>query len=334
VTTPSLGTLVRSFFSDHLPVQRGLRLSSIRSYRDTIRLFLCFLASELKRKVTRLALDDLSTGRVLAFLRHLEDKRGNYPRTRNQRLAALRTFCAYIATRAPEAVQACAEISAIPTKRAAPSGTSYLERDEVISLLRTVPRHGRLAHRDRTILLFLYNTGARAQELADLRVGNLELAPPARVHINGKGGRWRTCPLWDQTVDQLRSLLPSQDTPEAPVFCGTHGQALTRFGIYKVVRRHAAFLDSPSGRGRPRRVSPHVFRHTAAVHLLEAGVEVNVIRGWLGHASLETTNRYAEITVRSKEAALRACEAELPRPSRARSEWRTDEALLSWLRSL
>ena len=228
----------------------------------------------------------------------------------------------------------CQRVSAIPMKRAAPAETRFLERDEIEDLLRHLPREGRLALRDRALLLFLYNTGARAQEVADLRVGHLDLGAHPLVRLHGKGDKWRTCPLWHQTARLLRDLLDSAappPTPQTPVF-STRGQPLTRFGIYKVVRRHASTLDNPHIN---RRVSPHTFRHSCAVHLLEAGVEVNVIRGWLGHADLSTTNRYAEINTKTKLAALRACEP--PTSSvgdRSTPVWRSDQSLLHWLDSL
>ena len=330
-----LGPLIHSFFADHLITVKGLRPASVRSYRDTIRLLLCFAASDKHTKITRLSVEDLTFDRVLGFLRYLEHDRGNHARTRNQRLAALHTLFGYIASREPQMLGICQQVAAIPTKRAAPAETRFLERDEVEALFRSLPRKGRLALRDRALLLFLYNTGARVQEAADLRVGHLDLGeyPVARLH--GKGGKWRTCPLWRQTAELLSELLGPPDTtpaPDTPVFRSATGQPLTRFGIYKIVRRHAGHLDDTRTR---RRVSPHIFRHTAAVHLLEAGVEVNVIRGWLGHADLTTTNRYAEINTKAKIDALRNTEP--PGTSagpRARPVWRTDEALLNWLSSL
>lgn len=295
-----LGPLVHSFFLDHLVTVKGLRASSVRSYRDTIRLLLCFVAQERGTKITKLNVEDLSFERVLGFLRYLENDRHNHVRTRNQRLAALHTLFDYIASREPEMLGVCQQVTAIPMKRAAPAQTHFLERDEVEALLRHLPRTGRLALRDHALLLFLYNTGARAQEVADLRVGHLELGEAAVVRLHGKGDKWRTCPLWRQTAELLAELLDVSNQPQpahAPVFSSTTGEALTRFGIYKIVRRHAGHLDDERTN---RRVSPHTFRHTAAMHLLEAGVEVNVIRGWLGHADLTTTNRYAEINTRAK----------------------------------
>lgn len=193
------------------------------------------------------------------------------------------------------------------------------------------------AERDRTLLLFLYNTGARVQEAADLRVAHLELERVAHVRLHGKGDKWRTCPLWTETAKRLQQLVECASdaaTPEAPVFRSRRGHALTRFGIYKIVRRHGARFDAdPAARGR--RVTPHVLRHTTAVHMLEAGVELNVIRGWLGHVSLETTNRYAEINIRTKEAALKKCALPMKIHALAcKPPWLTDASLIEWLDSL
>jgi integrase/recombinase XerD len=330
-----LGPLIHSFFLDHLVTVKGLRPASVRSYRDTIRLLLCYIAKDKGSKITKLAIADLSFERVLGFLRYLEDERGNHVRTRNQRLAALHTLFDYIANREPEMLGICQRVAAIPMKRAAPAAPHFLERDEMAQLFRRLPHDGRLALRDRALLLLLYNTGARVQEVADLRAGHLDLTDTAVVRLHGKGDKWRTCPLWQQTATLLAQLLHSPNTPsepDTPVFRSTTGQALTRFGIYKIVRRHTGQFDDAR---TERTVSPHTFRHTAAVHLLEAGVEVNVIRGWLGHADLTTTNRYAEINTRAKIEALRNTEPPgASEGSHTRPVWRSDEALLRWLSSL
>ncbi len=333
--TPSLGQLVHSFFVDHLPVQKGLRLGSIHSYRDTIRLFLRFVSEQKRRPIAKLSADDLTFDCVLGFLKHLEQARGNSVRTRNQRRAALNTFFSYLALRAPEMLATCQQIAAIPVKRTSLPDTHYLEREEMTALFRSLPRKGHFALRDRTLLLFLYNTGARVQEAADLRIEHLDLKAPAKVHLHGKGDKWRVCPLWEETVKHLERVLAERRTaPNDPVFCARRNRPLTRFGIYKIVRRHAASLDTDGP--QPRRISPHLFRHTAAVHLLESGVEVNVIRGWLGHVSLDTTNRYAELTLRAKTEALRACEVGCATSSalRTRAAWKDDKTLLDWLNSL
>jgi len=338
MTPPTVGQLLYAFVEDDLKAQKGLRPLSIKSYRDVLRLFLAFVAADARRRITRLALADLSFERVLGFLRHLEAERHNRPRTRNQRLAALHAFFEYLGRRVPELLPEAERVAAIPFKRVPPPETRFLEREEMSTLFASVPARGRHAARDRALLLFLYNTGARVQEVADLRAANVELGAAPRVHLHGKGDKWRTFPLWEETARQLRLLIDDGGTvtrPDQAVFVGHAGRPLTRFGIYKIVRRHVGRLEVDARPGR-RHISPHVFRHTTAVHLLEAGVEVNVIRGWLGHASLSTTNRYAEINVRAKEAALQACEppsdasAGFPR----RAVWRDDQALLQWLESL
>jgi integrase/recombinase XerD len=340
---PTLGALLYGFIEHHLKAERGLALATIRSYRDALRLFLAFVAKATRRPITRLTLADLTVIQVRAFLSHLETERSNHVRTRNQRLAVLHTFFAYLAGRVPESCMEAERIAAVPRKRAPAPPTHYLERDEVESLFAHLPVTGRHALRDRALLLFLYNTGARAQEVADLRAEHLVLGASPRVQLHGKGDKWRTCPVWPETARLLGLLLdararvpsePQAAAPSGPVFTTARGTPLTRYGIHKLVRRHTRALTTTSARP----VSPHVFRHTTAVHLLEAGVDVNVIRGWLGHVSLDTTNRYAEVNIRMKTAALAACEAPVNTSTRAgfphKPVWRDDPALLAWLESL
>ena len=173
--------------------------------------------------------------------------------------------------------------------------------------------------------------------MAGLRVDQLSLTTPAHVRLLGKGGKWRSCPLWNQTAQALQQLLAERGAarPDDCVFAATTGVAMTRFGIYKRVRRLVGDVEGQQPGSRPvRRITPHVFRHTTAVHLLEVGVEVNVIRGWLGHVSLETTNRYAEITVRMKQVALSLCEPAATKASKRKPVWHDDAELMKWLASL
>jgi integrase/recombinase XerD len=333
MTVPSVGALVHAFFLDYLAVQKGLRPSSIKTYRDVLRLFLTFVATDRRRALSRLTMDDLTFDRVLRFLASLETDRHNHPRTRNHRRAVIVGFFEYLARRVPDHLVISQQVAAIPVKRVAPPETHFLEREDIAALFNRMPTKGPYARRDRVLVLFLYNTGARVQEVADLRVEHLDLSGPC-VRLHGKGDKWRTCPLWPETITHLRQLLDSHPGPrDRPVFVSHLGRPLTRFGIYKIVRRLA---DARSNAAGTPRLHPHLFRHTSAVHLLEAGVDVNVIRAWLGHVSLDTTNRYAEINTRMKQAALQACqppvaEAET-RPPRA--VWRDDAALLAWLASL
>jgi site-specific recombinase XerD len=329
--------LLFSFFEDHLKCQKGLRPASIKSYRDAVKLFLQFVAEDSRKKLSRLSVSELTYEQVQSFLKTLEAKRHNHIRTRNQRLAALHVFFEYLVQQLPEAFKEAERIVAIPTKRVALPETQFLDRDEIEALFRCLPTSGGAALRDRVLLLFLYNTGARVQEVAELRVKNLELGSAPRVHLHGKGDKWRTCPLWKETAQLLQQLLANRSTPDEPVFASAQGKPLTRFGIYKMVCRHARDLIRPQNGSYHRRISPHVFRHTTAVHLLESGVEPNVIRGWLGHVSLETTNRYAEINLRMKQKALEVCQPPLSATSAAlpqRPIWRDDAQLLNWLKSI
>lgn len=331
-----LGHHIYTFFEDHLKRQKGLQPHSISSYRDAMRLFLLFVAKDTRRKITRLGLTDLTSERVRRFLIFLEQERGNKACTRNQRLAAVRSFFDYLACQEPLALAEAQRVVAIPEKRTTAPETIYLERDEVDTLFAGLPSEGPLALRDHLLLLFLYNTGARVQEAANLLIKHVEFGDRPRVHLHGKGDKWRVCPLWAQTTSLFTRLLENRSSTEGPIFVSRGGIPLTRFGIYKIVRRHTALIIKKGADGKQRHISPHIFRHTTAVHLLEAGVEVNVIRAWLGHVSLETTNRYAEITLRMKVDALRTCELELgvsqeyPR----KPVWRDDSNLLKWLQSL
>ncbi len=333
----SIGSVLCTFFEDHLKIQKGLRTTSIKSYRDTLKLFLVLVAKTKHRHLTKLALTDLTADQVLAFLHTIETERNNQIRTRNQRLAALRTFYRFLAIRYPEMLAEAQRVEAIPTKRTTASETLYLEREEIDSLFKTLTQKGTLALRDRSILMLLYNTGARAQEVVDLCVGDVDLEDPLRVRLHGKGDKWRSCPIWPETAALLRQLeTVRRADPSQPLFMSRTGRPLTRFGLYKLVTRHTSEILLSSDTARKHRVTPHVFRHTAAVQLLEAGVDINVIRGWLGHVNLETTQRYAEINLRTKQAALAAC---LPPTDTAEASppnggWRQDEQLMKWLQSL
>jgi integrase/recombinase XerD len=334
-----LGPLVYAFFEDQLKCQKGLRQASIRSYRDALRLFLLFVAEDAGRKLTRLSLSELTGDRVRRFLSFLEQKRHNQVRTRNHRLAAIRSFFDYLAIREPTMLAEGQHVAAIPVKRTSPPQTVYLEHDEINALFTSLPPSGPFALRDHALLLFLYNTGARVQEVADLCIAHLDFVPQPRVRLHGKGDKWRLCPLWAKTASLLQQLLEKRSSPaspESPVFASRNGSALTRFGIYKIVGRHTAEVLKKRPDGQSRKVSPHIFRHTTAVHLLEAGVEVNVIRAWLGHVSLDTTNRYAEISLRMKAEALKTCEPPVSASQVLphKPVWRDDPTLLNWLQSL
>ena len=327
---------VHHYFLEYLPRHKGLQPSTIRSYRDSLRLFLVFVAETNRIGVSGLRFEHLDFSVVQTFLNNMEVKRGNAISTRNQRLTALHVFFEYLGRTAPEMLPVCAKVAAIPIKRHQRPEMKFLARDEIEALFACIPAQDRLSLRDRALLMLLYNTGARVSEAAQLKLEQLDLASPARVRLLGKGSKWRTCPLWTQTAKALQAMLDERDTvlsPDTHVFVGDTGGGMTRFGIYKRVRHYAKLWEAAGAQASRTHITPHVFRHTTAVHLLESGVEVNVIRGWLGHVNLETTNRYAEITIRMKEDALKLLDPVASNGAR-KSAWRSDAAMLAWLSSL
>jgi site-specific recombinase XerD len=331
-----LAPFVRSFFEDYLVCRRNLSGHTIRSYRDALKLLLEFSAEQRKRPATQLLVSDLTEDVVVAFLVHLEQTRANSIQTRNHRLVAVRRLFDYIAARDPRFLDQAHRIATIPRKRGAVlPEIHYLEKAEMTALLEAVRQDSPRGRRDYTLLLYLYNTGARVQEVADTRISWLSLTPPYKVELLGKGRKWRTCPLWESTAHQLRQLLeqrsgrPDQDDH---VFVNRYGRALSRSGIADLVQRYAsrAATDLPNLQGR--HVTPHTLRHTTAMHLLQSGVEVNVIRSWLGHVSIATTNHYIEIDLAMKAKALQTCEVTSPELAEGTGSRSPD--ILAWLESL
>ncbi len=211
----------------------------------------------------------------------------------------------------------------------------YLEKDQVTAILDAVPRDTPRARRDYALLLFLYNTGARVQEAADTRLGWLTLHPPFKVELLGKGRKWRTCPLWESTAQQLQHQIEERrphPNPHDYLFVNRNGRPLSRSGIADILERYTHKASNVLPSLRQCRVTPHTLRHTTAMHLLQSGVEVNVIRSWLGHASVSTTNGYIEIDLAMKRKALEACEVD--GPASAQPSWQTKPAILAWLESL
>jgi integrase/recombinase XerD len=337
--TPPPSTLARAlrgFFVDHLPNVRGASPHTVRSYRDALALFLRFLATRHRRPLVDLDFQDLTTDDVIAFLHHLEADRHNDPTTRNARLAAIHAFARYAAAGCPEHLELCQRLLAVPFKRARLRVVEYLEGDEVRALLDAPDRTSPDGRRDHALLHTLFNTGARVQEILDLRPCDLQLVRPFQVRLRGKGRKERLCPLWPQTVQILLPLLAEHGidpAAAAPLFRNHRGEPLTRFGVRYLIRKYArrAACAAPTLTGK--RVHPHTLRHTTAVHLLQAGVDLVTISHWLGHASVETTNRYAAVDLEMKRAALaKARPAVAVDP--AVVAWRRDASILEWLEAL
>jgi integrase/recombinase XerD len=326
----TLGPWLRRFLADYIVIERHLAFNTQKSYRDSFKLLLPFISAKVRKPVDRLDVEDLTPPRVLQFLAHLEEERDCSVQTRNQRLTAIRSFARFVASRDPSHLAWCGQIRGITSKKAAPQPISWMTKGEMEALLAVPDRQTNQGRVEHALLLFLYNTGARVSEATRLEVGNLQISPHgdnhALVTLCGKRERIRQCPLWRRTEDALRELSQGRANDE-PVFLSRHRKRYTRFGIYRLVERCAGRV--PTLAARP--ITPHVLRHTSACHLLQAGVDLNTIRAWLGHVSLDTTNIYAEIDLQMKAKAMALCDAGDPGPNRP---WKEDKGVIAFLNSI
>ena len=324
--------LIHAFFYERLVQQRNVSAHTVRSYRDAWSLFLRFVAARHKRSVAQITLAELTATEVAAFLQDSEDERKVSIGTRNCRLAALRSFFSFVAEREPAAMAQCVAVLHIPTKKATKPAPSYLDSNEVEAILDQPDRNCLEGQRDHALLSFLYNTGARIQEALDVCPAAIRFDAPMCVRLLGKGRKERICPLWPETVALLQALLKRQPRAgDETLFVNRYGAPLgasgVRFKLAAYVQAAARTVTSLSS----KKVSPHTFRHAAAVHLVAAGVDVTVIRSWLGHASLDTTNHYAQANLDTKREALERLDpSKIKKPPR----WRRDASVLAWLDSL
>jgi integrase/recombinase XerD len=333
--TKPLTELVQTYFTITLP-RRGFSGQTLYSYRDAIKLLLRYTAQTKNQPVTNLNLYDLNDQLIAGFLDHLERDRGNQIATRNTRQAALRSFFHYVALEEPTFAEHCRRICALPQKRAPTPTIGYLENDEMQALLAAPDRNTQSGRRDHAILLFLYNTGARVQELTRLHANDLQLNRPGQVLLHGKRNKDRICPLWKTTTNTLSELLAEHHinpNTDQHVFLNNRTQPITRFGVDYIIKKHAHTASQQIPTLTQKRISPHTIRHTTAVHLLNAGVDINVIRAWLGHADINTTHVYAEIDLQSKRKAIETCAPQTD-THQAAPPWRNAPDLINWLEQL
>ena len=328
-----LARALRDFFADHLPRLRGMSPHTIHSYRDSITLLLRFVADRYDCPPAELELEDVTAQRVVCFLRHLEDERRNTAATRNVRLSAIHAFFRYFAGQHPDRLEHCQRVLGVPFKRSRAKAIDYLEYDEIQAVLAAIDRTKRDGRRDYALLATMFNTGARVQEILDLRPHDLQLVKPFHTRLIGKGRKERICPLWPQTAQLLSTLLAESDLgPEETIFRNRRGQPLTRFGVRYILAKYCERARAAAPTLETKRLHPHSMRHSTAVHLLKSGVDLVTISHWLGHASVNTTNRYATVDLEAKRDAIsKAAAIEDPPPATA---WRTDASILTWLESL
>lgn len=328
-----LGPWIRRFLLEHLVAERNLSPNTQRSYRDTLRLLLPQLALQSGKHIDALEIQDLSAAGVRNFLKDVEEKRGCSIITRNQRLSAIHALSRFIGERSPEHLPWYGEIRAVPFKRTGKNPLTYLEKSEMDALLAAPDQCAKHGQRDHALLLFLYNSGARASEAAGVKVTDLEGGEQRGgiVKLHGKGGKIRFCPLWPRTMAALAPLVANRQ-PDAYLFLNRYGAPVTRFGIHTLVERHVKRASKKVTSLAGKRVSPHTIRHTTATHLLRAGVDINTIRAWLGHVSIDTTNIYAEVDLEMKARALAACDT--GNPAHPKKMWRNNPSLMEFLSSL
>lgn len=322
----SLQKHVQDYFEKHLTVQRNASRNTILAYRDALSLFFRHAAQRTGCAVDQLDHSVLDVDVVHSFLEWLETERGCCPSTRNHRLAVVKAFVLYVASVAPEHLERCRRIRELPRARFEHPEIQYLDDGEIREFAAAI---GPTAlSRDRALFLLLYNTGARVQEIVDLDVADLRLDPVPIVTLQGKGRKQRTCPLWPRTVKALEQWLEERSRIEGPLILNAQGRRISRSGIAYTLRKLAERAElSPR---HAKRVTPHVIRHTTAMHLLQADVDITTIAAWLGHSQLATTHGYIEIDLRMKQKAIAATAAI---PAMTQGVY-PEGALLAWLAAI
>jgi integrase/recombinase XerD len=329
----ALLAFVQTFFQDYLRSVRGASEHTVRAYRDTLKLFFSFLAHRARRSVSELSLNDIQPEAVLAFLDHVEGQRRNCAVTRNCRLAALRSFVQHLLRHDLTRADQYGRILSISSKRAKQRVVPYLEPEEARAIIAAVVPSAPNAKRDRALLLFMYNTGARVSEALAVRPRDLRLDRPPQVRLYGKGAKERMCPLWPETVSALRQII-GRDATDELVFRNSRGAPLTRDGVAYVLAKYVRRATETMPGLRGRRVNPHVLRHSCAVALLQAGVDLSVIRDYLGHASISTTSRYITVNLKMKRDVLEAFWNRAGLQKESRRRWQPSPKLLAFLQNL
>jgi integrase/recombinase XerD len=336
MTPTDLARALQAFLGDYLPMQRNLSAHTIRSYRDTMTLLLRFCRDHQGLAIERLCITQVEAGLVEAFLAYLEEARRCSVRTRNQRLAAIHAFARYLQVEAPEHILHCQRLLAIPFKRYDRPALQYLSAEQMQLLLAQPDLRTPRGRRDATLLSVLYDTGARVQELIDLAVRDVRLEAPAQIQLTGKGRKSRTVPLMTSTIGMLTQhlrehALDGPDRREQPLFANRQRQRFTRMGIRYLIRTYLAQARQADPH-LPETISPHTFRHSKAMHMLQAGIPLVIIRDFLGHVDIATSEVYARADLEMKRRALE----KLAPVSSARTSlsWRDDASLLAWLHAL
>jgi len=308
--TITLATHLESFFRNRLVLQRRCSPATISTYRDGLRLLLIYASEQMAKPPSRLSVENLDRELVLSFLDYLEIERGNSIRTRNARLAAIKSFFQHIAYNDPAAHGVVERILSIPEKRAVKKSINYLRQEDLNALLSAPDQNTWIGRRDYTILLFLGRTGARVSEATGINGSDLRLDSPYQVLLRGKGFKERIVPLTKETVFALRNYRDENAqllTREGQFFTNQRGVRLSRFGIGHIIDRVVKVAAFKYPHLTNLNISPHTFRHSVAMHMLQAGVDITTIQSWLGHATVNTTHQYVEADLEMKRQAIEMC---------------------------
>jgi site-specific recombinase XerD len=330
-----LSSALHGFLTDYLPRQKGMSVHTLYSYRDSLKLLLRFAAGK-ERDPSQLTLQQITNEMVVAFLQHLETSRRNQISTRNVRLSAIHSFFRYVGANYPEHLALAQRILSIPFKRTTLREIQHLELSEIQAILGGIDRSVRSGRRDHVLLSFMFNTGARVSEVVGVQACDLRLESPSSVCLRGKGRKERTCPLWSETARALRLLLEElQIGLHEPrcVFLNYRGEPLTRYGVRMILQKHVRKGSSQLPSLKGKRLHPHSLRHSTAIHLLRSGVDLSTIANWLGHASVNTTNRYLAHNLEEKREALAKAKP-IGSQGKRTARWRTNRDLIEWLESL
>ena len=331
----ALACALNGFFTDYLPRQRALSPHTLHSYRDSLKLLLQFVAGK-NGDPSQLTIEALTVERVAAFLHHLEKGRGNQSSTRNVRLSAVHSFFRYVGGQCPEHLAQAQRILSVPFKRTATREIQHLDFDEILAVLAVIDRSTGQGRRDLALLSLMFNTGARVSEIVGLQTTDLRLASPPSIVLRGKGRKERTCPLWPETAHLLQKVVEErgvQWSQSVALFLNHRGTPLTRFGVRLILRKHIRKAARRQPSLKNKRLHPHSLRHSTAVYLLRSGVDLSTIAHWLGHASVNTTNKYLAVDLEAKREALAKAKP-LLQGRRRPSKWHRDRNLIAWLEKL
>jgi site-specific recombinase XerD len=317
------------FFNQHLPEERNMSKHTCDTYAYTFQLLICFASQKLKTKPSSLYIDQLDTPLILDFLKHIEVDRKNTAKTRNVRLAAIKSFFNFVECHVPSILDQSRRIHAIPIKKTDECLIDFLNQDELQAILDAPDVSTRLGIRDRAMLYLAYAAGLRVSELVGLRVDNIHLHTNPSVYIYGKGRRERVLPLWKETVKVIRAWLKVRgENINTELFLNVHGKPMTRFGFKYILEKYVKIASVKQKTLKKKRISPHVIRHTCAIHTLQATCDIRKVSLWLGHSSIQSTEIYLRADQSDKLDAL----AKVIPPSLSRGKFRPPDKLLDMIR--